>query len=100
MKMSQKKLQHNFDKNPHLAADQAFLRVHFEMTKTMDLIDDMHETLSQALKQGFTQGASQGKNKGFSSRCVRQRNARGEIADRLKILQVLASDDPSLRSAV
>lgn len=98
--MSQKKLQQNNVKNRHEAADHAFLRIHYDMTKTMDLIDDMHETLSQALKQRITQGTSRRINKGFSPRRVRQRNTRDEIADRLKILQVLASDDPFLQRAV
>ena len=98
--MSRKIPQHNIEKNPRTTADHAFLRIHYEMTKTMDLIDDMHETLSQALKQRITQSASRSINKGSSTRCVRQRNARDEIASRLKTLQVLASDDPFLARAV
>ena len=86
-------------KSPRKVADHAFLRIHFEIAKTMDLIDDMTETLSQVLAQRNLQRAAANPNKFYCTRCVRRRNARNEMIDRIKTLQVLASDDPPLGHA-
>lgn len=97
--MSQEKPQKDRSKNPRQVADHAFLRIHYEMSKTMDLIDDITDALSQALALRNTQRAPQAVNNYHCNPCVRHRNARREIADRLKNLQVLAGDDPPLAHA-
>jgi len=78
-------------KSPRKVADHAFLRIHFEISKTMDLIDDLTEALTQALAQQRGKNAmpADASSKYYCNRCIRRRNARTEVAQRLKTLQIL-----------
>ncbi len=93
--MSQEKPQKDRNNNPRKVADHAFLRIHYEISETMDVIDEITEALSQALAKRNSQRASRATNNYYPC-YVRRRNARNEIADRLKSLQILAGDDPPL----
>lgn len=95
--MSQVNTTNTRSKTPRKVADHAFLRIHFEICKTMDLIDDITDALSQALNQraAIAKQVSSPASKYYCSRCVRRHNARHEVVNRLKNLQILASE-PSL----
>jgi len=87
-------------KSPRKVADHAFLRIHFEIRKTIDLIDDVSEALVQALvSQRQLKGTATHSSKYYCQRCVRRRNAGRDLAARLKNLQILAVEDPFPRAA-